>query len=86
MKTIADTNGFRIQCECGEQTQTYTRIGAAREAHKEHRELDHIEARATINLHGYHLSITCACGYGTKMHKDIAGAEKEYIQHIKEKH
>lgn len=41
MKTLADTNGFRIQCTCGQQTQTYTQIGAAQEAHNEHKELEH---------------------------------------------
>lgn len=86
MKTIADTNGFRIQCECGEQTQTHTQIGAAREAHQEHNELEHLKARVTINLYRYHLSVTCACGYETRMHKDITEAEKEYMQHLKEEH
>lgn len=86
MKTIADTNGFRIQCACGEQTQTYTQIGAAREAYQEHRELEHPRYIAKVNLYGHYYTITCRCGHETNMHKNSAEVANEYLQHKKEEH
>ena len=86
MKTLADTNGFRIQCECGEQTQTYTRIGAAREAYREHQRLEHPKPHVRVNVYGHHYAIVCKCGHETNMYKNSADAHREYIQHAKEEH
>lgn len=41
MKIFADTQGFYVTCQCGESTGYHTQVGAAREAYKEHHQLEH---------------------------------------------